>query len=247
MSQEKRTELLDRCAGIRVTDWRDALDAIGLFDRGLMRPEIQPLWHDVDTLDHCVVGWAFTLRYVPTGRTIKAQSVEDFHRQEGQWYGQQPNWAAQLEEGDLIVIDGAGTPTTGYVGSMNSLTWLRRGAVGIVTNSGVRDTDELRIQKIPVYCTGLSRGIIPGRAELDGYGQPVECGGVEVHPDDLVVADGDGVIVIPSDSVEAALPVAEEIQSSDQRARARLYRELGLEPDATLGEAAQLVEGEGAE
>ena len=239
MNAKERQELLAKCKGIRVTDWHDAMDTLGLFDRGLMGPEIRPLWRDIEGFRHCIMGLAFTLRYVPSSRTIVARNVEDFQRQEGQWYGQEPNWGGELQEGDLIVIDGTGTRDTGYVGSMNSMVWLSRGAVGIVTDSGVRDTDELIKQKVPVYCNGFSRGIIPGRVELDSHQKPVECGGVYVRPGDLVVADGDGVIVIPAERIGDALPIAKRIQEGDQKSRAQLYKRLGIPSDFTLGEAAQ--------
>jgi regulator of RNase E activity RraA len=242
MEKEQRLELLEACKGIRVTDWHDAVDTLGLFDRGLMKPEVRPLWRDIEEFAHCIVGFAFTLRYVPSSRTIVARGPDDFRKQEGSWYGEEPNWAEELQYGDIVVIDGTNTRDTGYVGSMNSMVWLASGARGIVTNSGVRDTDELIKQKVPVYCNGFSRGIIPGRVELESHGRPVECGGVFVRPGDLVVADGDGVMVIPIEHVEAALPIARTIQQNDQKARARFYKELGIPPDFTLGDAADQAE-----
>ncbi len=239
MKADERAALLKRCKGIRVTDWHDAMDTLGLFDRGLMVPEIRPLWRDIEEFAHCILGFAFTLRYVPSSRTIVARDVADFQKQEGQWYGKEPRWGEQIQPGDVLVIDGTNTKDTGYVGSMNSMTWLARGAVGIVTNNGVRDTDELIKQKVPVYCNGFSRGIIPGRVELDSYGQPIECGGVYVRPADLVVADGDGVMVIPAERIEDALAIAKRIQDGDQKSRASLYKRLGIPSDFTLGEAAE--------
>ena len=238
MTQEERRALLERCRGIRVADLHDAMDSLGLFDRGLMEPEIGPLWRDVENFTHRIIGFAFTVRYVPSSRTIVAVDAEDFRRQEREWYGREPDWAAELQAGDVLVIDGTNTKDTGYIGSMNSLSFVSRGAVGIVTNSGVRDTDELIKEKVPVYCKGVVRGICPGRIELDSFQKPVECGGVYVHPGDLVVADGDGVMVIPAEVVEDALAIAREILRNDQKARARLYRDLGLPPDFTLGDAA---------
>jgi regulator of RNase E activity RraA len=235
----ERAAFLKGCRGIRVTDWHDAMDTVGLFDRGLMGPEIRPLWRDMDAFAHTIVGFAFTVRYVPSTGTIVAADSVDFQKQEREWYGREPKWGADLSPGDLIVIDGSKTRDTGYVGSMNSMAWLAKGAVGVVTNSGVRDTDELIKQKVPVYCDGFSRGIIPGRIELDSYQQPVECGGVYVRPGDLVVADGDGVIVIPLERIDDALPIAREIQRKDQRLRARMYEKLGIPPDFTLGDAAE--------
>lgn len=237
MDAKERQKLLAECEGIRVTDWHDAVDALGLFDRGLMKLEIGPLWRDIERFTHRVVGFAFTVRYIPANRAIVAHSVEDFLKQKGQWYGDQPRWAEQLQPGDLIVFDGTNTRDTGFVGSMNSMTWLAKGAVGVVTNTGVRDTDELIKQKVPVYCRGVSRGTQPNRVEVDAYQVPVECGGVYVRPGDLVAADGDGVMVIPAEKIEDALAIARRIQQSDQQARARFYKELGLPMDFTLGEA----------
>ena len=235
MNETRRQALLARCRGIRITDWHDAVDAIGLFDRGLMSPDIQPLWRDVEGFAHRIVGLAFTVRYVPATETIIAATPEDFLRQKGEWYGSQLNWAAQLRPGDLIVFDGTNTRDTGFIGSMNSLTWLAKGAVGCVTNAGARDTDELIKQRVPVYCRGVARGTQPNRVRVDGYQVPIECGGVYVRPGDLVAADGDGVMVIPKDRIEDALKIACEIQQSDQQSRARLYDELGMPRDFTLG------------
>ncbi len=237
MNADERRKLLDECKGIRVTDWHDAVDALGLFDRGLMKPDVRPLWRDIEGFAHCIVGFAFTVRYVPANRTIVAHDVEDFLKQKGDWYGAQPRWADHLQPGDLIVFDGTHTRDTGFVGSMNSLTWLARGAVGVVSNTGVRDSDELIKQKVPVYCCGVCRGTQPNRVEVDAYQAPIECGGVYVRPGDLVAADGDGVMVIPADKIGDALSIACRIQEQDQKSRARLYRELGFPLDFTLGQA----------
>jgi regulator of RNase E activity RraA len=237
MNADERRELLDRCKGIRVTDWHDAVDAVGYFDRGLMDPAIRPLWRDIEDFSHCIAGFAFTVRYVPATERFTADSPEEYRRKAGQWYGSQLSWADDLREGDLIVFDGSGNPGCGFIGSNNSMGWLAMGAVGAVSNTGARDTDEIIKQRVPVYHNGFCRGIQPNRVRVDSFQQPVECGGVYVHPGDLVVADGDGVMVIPQEIVEEALPVAREIQESDREARARLYDELGLAHDFTLGDA----------
>jgi regulator of RNase E activity RraA len=236
VDQTDRNALLQKCGGIRVTDWHDAVDAIGLFDRGLMSPDIQPLWRDVESFSHRIVGFAYTVRYVPATKAIAAVDTDDFLRKKGAWYGAQLRWADELQPGDLIVFDGTNTRDTGFIGSMNSLTWLAKGAVGCVSNAGARDTDELIKQKVPVYCRGLARGTQPNRVIVDAYQVPIECGGVYVRPGDLVAADGDGVMVIPIDRVDEVLAIALEIQRSDQESRTRLYGELGIPLDFTLGE-----------
>ena len=67
-----------------------------------------------------------------------------------------------------------------------------------MTNGGARDTDELIKQRTPVYSRYISRTIRPGRVELDAVQVPVNVGGALVNPGDVVVADGDGVVVVPA-------------------------------------------------
>ena len=234
----ERQALVEQIKGIRVTDWHDALDTLGLFDRGLMSPDIRPLWRDFESFAHCIRGFAFTVRVVPSSKAITARDPEDFRRQEREWYAAEGRWADELRPGDLIVVDARVSRDCGFIGSQNSLQWLAKGAVGIVSSGGARDTDEVIKQKVPVYCREFSRGISPGRVEIDSYLQPVECGGVYVRPGDLVVADGDGVIVVPAERIADALPIAREVVMRDQERRAKLYEQLGIPPDFTLGGAA---------
>jgi 4-hydroxy-4-methyl-2-oxoglutarate aldolase len=242
VNTQERQALLADIRGIRVTDWHDAMDGLGLFDRGLMSADIRPLWRDFEDFGHQICGFAFTVRVVPSSNTIVARDPQDFRRQEGEWYGRELRWADHLQPGDLIVVDARVSRDCGFIGSQNSLQWLSKGAVGVVSSGGARDTDEVIKQRVPVYCREFARGISPGRVEIDSYQQPVECGGVYVKPGDLVVADGDGVIVIPAARIADALTIARDIVTRDQKRRANLYAQLGLPADFTLGEAAQ---GEG--
>ena len=239
METDERQELLESIRGIRVTDWHDAMDALGLFDRGLMSPDIRPLWRDFENFSHQICGFAFTVRVVPSSNAIVAHDPQDFRRQEGEWYGRELRWADHLQPGDLIVVDARVSRDCGFIGSQNSLQWLSKGAVGVVSSGGARDTDEVIKQRVPVYCREFARGISPGRVEIDSYQQPVECGGVYVRPGDLVVADGDGVIAIPAARIADAMPIARDIVTRDQQRRANLYAHLGIPADFTLGEAAQ--------
>ena len=72
-----------------------------------------------------------------------------------------------------------------------------RGCVGVVTSGTARDTDEIDAQGIPLYYRKPGRGIRPGRNEIESVNRPIVVGGVLVMPGDVVVADGDGVIVVP--------------------------------------------------
>ncbi len=239
MEAKERKALLEEANGIRVTDWHDAMDTLGLFDRGLMSADIRPLWRDFESFAPCIRGFAFTVRVVPSSNAIVARDPDDFRRQEREWYSAEGRWPDHLTLGDLIVVDARVSRDCGFIGSQNSLQWLSRGAVGIVSSGGARDTDEVIKQRVPVYCREFARGISPGRVEIDSYQQPVECGGVYVHPGDLVVADGDGVIVVPAKRIPDALSIARDIVTRDQERRSQLYRQLGIPPDFTLGKAAE--------
>jgi regulator of RNase E activity RraA len=116
------------------------------------------------------------------------------------------------------------------------MIWVSKGAVGIVSAGGVRDTDEIIKQNIPLYMDYYKRGrgIRPGRNELESFNEPVVVGGVYVNPGDIIVADGDGVIVVPRDKAVAVADAARQELVKDKAARKRLYEELGIPMDFTV-------------
>jgi regulator of RNase E activity RraA len=105
---------------------------------------------------------------------------------------------------------------------------------GIVTNGGCRDTDELILQKIPAYIRYTSHGTRPGRIELSAINTPVSVGGALVRPWDFVVADGDGVVVVPREHAEKVAEIAWDVASGDKKGRRKLYEESGMELDETV-------------
>jgi regulator of RNase E activity RraA len=98
----------------------------------------------------------------------------------------------------------------------------------------VRDSDEVIKQRIPVYLERPGRGIRPGRNEVESVNQPVEIGGVRVNPGDVVVADGDGVVVVPREYAEQVARFAKGVLDSDKANRRNLYQEMGRPLDETV-------------
>ena len=228
-------ELLALFEGLRVTDVCDGLDAIGLIDQCTMDWEIRPLWRDVDTLKHRFYGIAHTVRFVPTSRIApRPMPLDEYKRWKSHWYGTISKQMVPIQEGEALVIDAHGVGDVGFIGSNNALGWMNQGAVGVVTNGGCRDTDEVIKEGIPVYSKRIARGIRPGRLEWDAEQVPVSCGGVYVHPGDVIVADGDGVIVVPREHAETVAAIAREIANGDKAGRRRHYEKAGLELDDTL-------------
>lgn len=235
-SAEQDAAILKLFDGLRVADVSDGMDMAGLQDVGLMSPAIEPLWRDTENFEHRITGVAVTVRYVPTNRRAAPMATAEFQKWEGEWYqtlSPEP-FVELLRPGSVVVIDGSGDGDTGSIGSNNSLQWKLRGSRGIITSSGARDTDEIIKQKIPLYYKGVGRGIRPGRNEVESVNQPITCGGVLVRPGDVVVADGDGVVVVPRERAEAVARAARTILESDKAGRRRLYERLGIPLDKTV-------------
>ena len=235
-------DLLKLYKGLRVADVSDGMDMVGLIDVGLMAPEIAPLWKDIKEFKHQLTGIAFTVRYVPTNRrTIpRDTTIEGCKKWRDQWYttiSPEP-FIKDLRPGNILIIENPKDGDTGSVGSNNSMLWKKNGALGIISSGGIRDTDEIIKQGIPVYTDYLQRGrgIRPGRNEYLYHNKPVVVGDVLVYPGDVIVADGDGVIVVPRKyALEVAIAAKEELRL-DKNARRKLYEELGLPVDFTVEE-----------
>ncbi len=240
-SEQARKEILELYRDLRVTDVLDGMDLIGLQDIGLVDKEIRPLWRDTEEFSHRIVGFAITVRHVPTDVRVGQNSfpdLEGFKKFKSEQYGRAPDlWLKVAKPGDVVVIDAGGIPECGFIGSNNSLGWAEKGVVGVVTNGGARDTDEIvKVKKISVYCkNGYStRGVRPGRLLAESYNFPINCGGVLVHPGDLVVADGDGVIVVPREHALTVGKLARDIHIGDERSRAKRFERLGMPLDETV-------------
>jgi regulator of RNase E activity RraA len=236
-SPEADAAVLELFAGLRVADVSDGMDRAGLKNAGLVSAEIGPLWRDVEQYRHRIVGVAVTVRYIPTNRPHAVHDDDEAHRQwVGNWYRRVSSepFTRLLRPGSVLVIDDADTADVGSIGSNNILAWKRQGCVGVVTDATARDTDEIAAQKVPLYFRRPGRGIRPGRNELESVNRPVVLGGVAVMPGDIVVADGDGVIVVPREQAETVARFAHAELRADKAGRRRLYRELGMPEDASV-------------
>lgn len=237
-SAEEDQRILKAFEGLRVADVTDGMDFVGLQNVGLMDPEIHPLWKDAQTYDHRFIGIAATVRYVPTQRPAAGggRTYEDFRAWEGKWYNElsaEP-FMPLIRPGTAIVIDEAPDADVGSIGSNNIMAWKVAGAVGIVTDATARDTDEVITERVPLYLRHPGRGIRPGRNEVESVNRPVVVGGVLVNPGDVVVGDGDGVVVVPRDVALKVAEFAHKIIAADKAGRRELYKKLGLPEDESV-------------
>jgi regulator of RNase E activity RraA len=220
--------------GLRVADVSDGMDFVGLHDIGLVDPGIHPLWKDTVNYSHRIIGIAITVRYVPTQQPPAGKRSEaDFDKWVGDFYSQRTPepFAPLLREGSVVVIEESPETDVGSIGSNNIMSWKLRGAVGVITSNTSRDTDEIIAQKMPLYLRQVGRGIRPGRNEVESVNRPIVLGGVLVMPGDVVVADGDGVIVVPRSVALEVARYAHKVIDGDKNARRDLYKKLGMPED----------------
>ena len=236
-TDEDDQRLLALFAGLRVADVCDGMDKAGLQDLGLVSPDIRPLWRDTVHFKHRIAGIAVTARYVPTNKPpLGHLEPQAFDRAAGDWYGKlspEP-FVPLLRKGTVLVIEGTEGAEAGSIGSNNILGWAAKGCVGVVTNATARDTDEIAAEGVPLYFRHPGRGIRPGRNEIESVNRPVVIGGVTVIPGDVVVADGDGVIVVPRRVAEEVAQYARGVLDGDKAGRRKLYEHLGLPADESV-------------
>lgn len=236
-SPEEDARILKAFEGLRVADVTDGLDAVGLFGRGMMDPEIRPVYRDTIDYSHRFIGIAVTARYVPTQQPAPGLMAEaDYDAWAGKWYNERSSepFMELIRPGTALVLEDAPNADVGSIGSANIMMWKARGCVGVVTNATARDTDEVITQKMPLYVRAMGRGIRPGRNEIESVNRPVVVGGALVMPGDVVVGDGDGVIVVPRAQALKVAAYAHKILTGDKNARRDLYQQLGLPADKSV-------------
>lgn len=213
-SQQDNERILKMYEFLRVADVSDGMDVVGLTDVGTVNPEIRALWRDTENFTHRISGIAVTARYVPTNKRVHKMDPKEI----GRWYTHitPETFMKQLFPGSVLVIDAAEDGESRSIGSSNILAWKKLGMRGVLTSGGLADSDEIIHHKVPAYYRRLARGIRPGRNELESVNRPINFGGVLVRPGDVVVADGDGVVVVPREHAEevaqAALRFLDNVQ-----------------------------------
>jgi len=152
-----------------------------------------------------LVGSAFTMRFVP--------AREDLATPES-WSSPRSTRAAieAMPAGCIAVVDAMGVTDSGIFGDILCGRMARRGVTALVTDGAVRDLAGVLGTNLPVWCAGASAPPSIAALTFVNWQEPVGCGGVAVFPDDVIVADGDGAVVIPQALVAevAALGVEQE-------------------------------------
>ncbi|TDF99795.1 RraA family protein [Paenibacillus piri] len=226
---DDRAKILELYKDLRVADVRDGMDWNMMHHYGSVHYEIRPLFRTR------VVGIARTARYVPFEESVPKLTPEEY-TQWAKWYYKEvcyDPWHKSITKGDFMVLDQSGVDV-GILGSNNSLAGIRDGIVGYLTNGGVRDTDEVIMQEVPVWSKFISQKMDQGRIRFDALDVPVNIGGVVVNTGDVIVADGDGVIVVPRKLAVSVAKYAHQELNNDKAGRRKIYEQLGWELDHTV-------------
>jgi 4-hydroxy-4-methyl-2-oxoglutarate aldolase len=122
-----------------------------------------------------------------------------------------------LKEGQILVSQCETSALSAAWGGLLTAAAQSRKARGVITDGGVRDYTEIVALDFPTFCAGLTPYDSLGRMDMDEIDLPITCGGISVAPGDLVFADVDGVVVVPSAVVDEVIAKAwEKIQAEDQ-------------------------------
>jgi regulator of RNase E activity RraA len=161
-----------------------------LFKVGLKNQFIQDV-HPLSQKGRNMVGQAYTMRYIPAREDLNPISVFQDPKHP------QRVGVEECPEGFVMVIDSRKDPRAASAGSILVTRMMKRGCAGIVTDGGFRDAPEIATLDMPAYHNRPSAPTNLTRHQAIELNGPIGCGDVAVFPGDVVVGDGEGVVVIP--------------------------------------------------
>jgi len=195
-------EWVDRLARLYTPVVADVLDKLG-FRHQCMASRLRPLWPEAKA-----AGFALTVQTVP------ARDIVPAHPYAGELAA-----VDALQNGDVMVVSES---AWSFWGELLSTAANYRGCRGVVVDGATRDSMAIKAMGFPVFHVGFHPADSMGRLDVAAHNVPISCAGVLVYPNDLVLADHDGVVVVPNAAAEETLKLAEEKVSGENLVRKAL-------------------------
>ena len=173
---------------------------------GLMRPYMRPIYSSAK-----LTGTAVTVSCQPGDNLMIHAAVE------------------VCQPGDVLVVAPTSESTDGMFGELLGVSCRAHGIVGLIVDAGVRDTADLTVMQFPVWAKCVSaQGTV--KASAGSVNVPIVCAGAIVNPGDVVVADADGVVVVPRQTAAEIAKLGEQRRAKEEKTRERLGKgELGVD------------------
>jgi regulator of RNase E activity RraA len=168
-----------------------------------------------------IVGPAFTMRFIPAREDLAVPEA---------WASPRSTRAAieDMPEGVVTVADARGVTEAAIFGDILVARMRKRGVAALVTDGTMRDAAGVLATGLPVWCTGAAAPSSVAGHIFVGWQEPIGCGGVAIYPGDIIVADGDGAVVIPVALVEEVAKLGTEQERFENWALAEVQRGLPL-------------------
>lgn len=164
-----------------------------------------------------VAGPAFTLRFIP--------AREDMATPES-WASPVSTRTAieAMPEGCIAVVDAMGITDAGIFGDILCARMSHRRVAALVTDGVMRDIEGVQATGLPVWCNGVAAPPSVAGLTFVNWGEPIGCGGVAIYPNDMIVADQDGVVVVPQAMIEHVISAASEQEQMEAWILAEVQR-----------------------
>jgi 4-hydroxy-4-methyl-2-oxoglutarate aldolase len=198
------SSLVSRFLSVSTCNVSDALDRFG----------IQGAPQGILPLYNCgkIAGPAATLKLVPRADGMESTVLGTLRA------------IVKGGNGTILVIDGSENSKVNAYGGVAGATSKHNGLVGCVTDAMMRDVDEYKMYRLPVYARGITQQSVRGRSSCAGYDIEVALGGVKVRPGDYILADDNGTVVIPQEQLSEVIEFAELVKATEEKVIAEIRR-----------------------
>jgi regulator of RNase E activity RraA len=214
MARDDDRALFDTLRRVSTDSAAGVLLKMGLFNQWVRGPV--PMKLDFPR----TVGRAFTMRFIPLREDVPGALAKKLPVNR--------DAVEVMPPGCIAIADARATRDAATFGDIVVTRMAKRGVAGVVTDGAVRDRMGLLASKLPIWMNGITAPPPGARLMLAAWQEPIACGGVAVFPDDIVIADADGVVIIPAGLADEVASKGSEQERIDEWQLAQINRGVSL-------------------